>query len=61
MEWLSRWIVLRWFGHVMQMSDNDFVERMYGGRIEAGSIEGRPSGTVDEYWKERPGRQGIKY
>ncbi len=40
-EWVKRG-ALRWLGHVMRMGENEFVNRVYEGRIEGGGVRGRP-------------------
>lgn len=55
---------LRWFGHMMKMNENEFVERVNEGRIKGGDVRGGPPGKwinrVSEYWSERVGSSWIK-
>lgn len=37
-------VILRWFEHVMRMND-DFVKRVYAGRIEGGEVSQRERET----------------
>lgn len=32
---------LRWFGHVMGMGENEYMKRVYEGRLEEGNVSGR--------------------
>ncbi len=54
---------LRWIGHVMRIGENEFVKRVYEGRIEGGDVRGRPPVKwiirVSEYWCERVGSSWI--
>ncbi len=40
-EWVKH-DALRWFGHIIRMGENEFVKRVYEGRIEGRGVRGRP-------------------
>ncbi len=57
-EWVKR-STLRWYGHVMKVSECYITKRVYESTIEGRRVRGRPPvkwrNGVEEYWKERGG------
>ena len=57
-------MTLRWFRHVMRISEDCFAKRVYESSNEGGGVRGRPPmkwiDKEDEYWRERSSRLGIE-
>ncbi len=55
-EWVKR-SILRWFGHIERIGNEDFVKRVYLSSVEGTNRRGRPLGRwedkVMEYMSER--------
>ncbi len=54
-DWVQR-SMLRWYGHVMRMSECDFTKSIHESTTEGRGVRGRPPekwiNRVEEYWRK---------
>ncbi len=50
-EWVTR-SILRWFGHIEMMENEEFVEKVYLSNVEGTNRRGRPLGRWEVRVKE---------
>ncbi len=58
MEWVKR-SILRWFGHIERMENEDFVKKIYRSSVEGPNRRGRPLGRWEDKAKEYVSERGV--
>ncbi len=58
-EWVKM-SILRWFGHVQRMENEEFVEKVYLSSVEGFSRRGTPLGRWEDRAKEYLSERGVR-
>ncbi len=57
-EWVKR-STLRWFGYIERMENEEFVKKVYLGRVEGTNRRGRLLGRWEDRVKEYVSERGV--
>ncbi len=58
-EWVKR-SILRWFGHIERIGNEEFVKRVYLSSVEGTNRRGKPLGRWEDKVKEYVSERGVR-